>query len=110
MRTGTTMKVPAALQKMLSLRVINPSGDRVMKVSWAEYLRMRDDKEFTPFSKYASNLLLYADGTPRPKPVRPLLQNEVGTYRDKIVVLKDAGPDDIGEGKYFQVPTKVGGE
>jgi hypothetical protein len=81
-------------------RVQAPAGDCILSVTWKEHLVLRQDPEFVPFSKYASNLLYYADGALRPRPVRPLIQNEVGTYRGKIVALKDMGPDDIG-GKFF---------
>ncbi len=101
------------LAKMLTApRVNDPTSDRVMKVYWKEYERIRQDPEFVPFPKYASNLLYYTDkhGNPdmnrlRPTPVRQLLVNEVGMYRDKFVVLRDADPETSrGEGKTHQVP------
>jgi hypothetical protein len=91
--------------KALTERV-EATGDRYMKVSWKEYLVIRQDPDFEPLSKYLRNLMFYGDGRPRPKPVRPLVVNEVGmfltgTFAGRIVFLKDAGPDDVGEGKYY---------
>jgi len=90
-------------------RVEDPGGDQFMKVSWKEFLDIRQDERFIPMSKYIMNLMFYADGQkPRPKPLRPLIRNEVGMWTNargeqKIVFLKDAGPDDVGEGKYYHV-------
>jgi hypothetical protein len=88
-------------------RVQDASGPSVMRVTFKEFEAMIKDPEFQTFAKYGPNLIFYTlpNGQPdmekpRPKPVRPLLANEVGTWRDKIVCLRDAGPDDVGEGKY----------
>jgi hypothetical protein len=96
-------------------RVIDAHGPNVKKVSFSEYSEMfmaytqahregmEDPQGFRPASTYVSLLLNKPDGTPRERPLRRLLQNEVGMVGDVICVLKDAGPDDVGEGKYHQV-------
>lgn len=98
------------VQNALIDRVKDPTGPDVMKVTWKEFERMRHDPNFKSFAQYMNTLMYYTDrhgfvdfDKPRARPVRPLLQNEVGMYYHKIVVLADAGPDDIGEGKYFTV-------
>jgi len=104
-RYKQTKKLGEAIAFSLnSARVPDPTGSQFLKVSFKEYVAMREDPEFVPFAQYGQNLILYADGTPRPRPIRPIVQSEVGTYRGQIVYLKDAGPDDYGEGKYYQVP------
>lgn len=98
------------VMESLVTRVQDPHGPDVMKVSWKEFEQMRQDPEFQSFATYAAKLMFYCDesGTPdtskpRNRPIRPLLQNEVGMWRNHIVCLKDAGPDDVGEGKYHTV-------
>ena len=116
-------------QVLQSPRVQGASGPDVLRVHfkefqkmYADYLAERNDYEerrkqaaisgnpipafnpqFQPFSLYGPNLACYDNGIPRPKPLRPILENEVGMYKGKIVVLTDSGPDDLGE-KYHQVP------
>lgn len=118
-----TIRRQDVLEKMVreSLvdRVHDPSGPNVHKVTFSDFRNMladfaayekegrANDCPFQPFSRYANNLLMYADGRPRPTPLRPLLQNEVGMWGTKIVVLRDAGPDDLGEGKYHQVSEDI---
>jgi hypothetical protein len=104
-----------AANVVLNNRVVG-SGPNVRKVSWEEYEDMHRDYrqavaeglegsvKFRPQSTYVRGLTHYSDGRPRVRPLRPLLVNEVGMIDDVIVVLKDAGPGDVGEGKYFQVP------
>ena len=99
-RARRAIKMPEMLQSLLSNRV-DASGDKVLKVSFSEFTKMRVDPEFDSFVRYGRNLRYYANGQPRPMAIRPILTNEVGVYRGKIVCLKDAGPDDVGEGKYF---------
>lgn len=112
-RAGTIHQASAAkamsLLSSLGAPVVDPSGDRVLKISAKEWKeKYADDPEFTPRSQYWAKLALYPAGTPkagqrREKPLRPLMQNEVGMYRGKIVFLTDAGYDDYGEGKYYVV-------
>lgn len=92
---------------LANARVVDPIGGNFMKVSFKEFESMRQDPEFVPFSKYGQNLIFYSDGTPRKSALRPIAQNEVGIWRGKLVHLKDAGPDDYGEGKYHQVPETI---
>lgn len=80
----------------LLLNRVEASGDRVMRVSFEEFLRMSKDPEFCPLSSYVRDLVEYTNGKLRPQPVRPLLANEVGVYRGKIVVVKGSNPDDNG--------------
>lgn len=96
-------------------RVEQPAGDQVMKVSFAEWQVMKEDPEFQRFETYVNSLLFYVDEfgrptKPRKKPVRPLVVNEVGMYRGKAVFVKDAGPGDLGEGKYHQVSAQLIGD
>lgn len=109
-KTRRVERLSEAVSSALVARVVDPSGDRVLKVSYKEFEKIRQDPEFQSFATYAQNLLYYDDGRPRPMPLRPLLQNEVGMYRGKIVFLKDAGPDDVGEGKYHSVGAAIGEE
>lgn len=85
----------AHFASLLATRV-EGSGPNVMTVTFDEFMRMRDDPEYSGLMSYARNLVEYADGRPRPHPVRPLLKNEVGVYRGRIVVMKGDNPDDEG--------------
>lgn len=95
-----------AVEEALTNRVTDFASSGVLKVSLDEFRRMYADPEFVKFSDYAQDILFLRgpDGnltnTPRPRPLRAFYQNEVGMWRGKYVVLKDAGPDDVGEGKY----------
>lgn len=90
-------------------------GPNILSVTWEEFTLMHSEYQdavkagegkqfpFQPLSAYAHKLV--REGK---RPIRPLLQGEVGvwTNRDgaaKIILLKDQGPGDKGE-KYFQVP------
>lgn len=90
-------------------RLVEPNGDHVKKVSFEEWQRMKGDREFVPLERYVNDLFFKTDGSQRQRPLRQLVQNEVGMFRGKIIFLKDAGPGDVGEGKYYQVPVAIGG-
>lgn len=77
-----------------------------MQSEYADSVKTNDGSHisfpFQPLSAYQHKLVR------KNKLIRPIFQNEVGTWVDKngygrVVVLKDMGPDDYGE-KYFQVP------
>lgn len=72
------------------------SGPQVMFVTFDEFERIQHDPDYSGLMSYARNLVEYADGTIRPHPVRPLLHNEVGVYKGRIVVMKGDNPDDDG--------------
>ena len=74
-------------------------GPDVMKISFEVWTRMKNDPEFVPFSRYAESL--YG--------VRNAGVNEVGMYKGRVVVIKDAGPGDKGEGAYYQVGVDLKG-
>lgn len=111
MRRQTTLT--QVVQDALVNRVNQPTGVGTLKVShdeyhaiYKEYLQAEAEglrHDFAPFSKYAQNLLYYADGRPRQNPIRPLLTGEVGMMGERIVILKDNNPGDIGEGQTFVV-------
>lgn len=95
-------------------RVKDAHGPGIVKVSFKEWQKMQGDPDVKTVAQYLMTLTHYCgvDGQPDPDkpratPIRPLLQNEVGTWGDKIVILKDAGPDDVGEGAYFQVKEQL---
>jgi hypothetical protein len=110
-----------AVMQALVTRVKDPQGYKVVKVSPRDWEKMHEDYrlahsagmahkvDFEPLSAYMQKLLFMADGmTLREKPIRPLLQNEVGMYvrGDKegtVIVHYDALPGDHGDGKYYQV-------
>jgi hypothetical protein len=96
------------VQKVALERVQDPSGgSSVMKVTFAEFERIAKDPEFESLAKYMNKLLCYADGTPRAKPIRPLLENEMGMYRGRMVVLTGM-PGDTTAGTYVQVTETLG--
>ena len=95
--------VTSVIMKANANRLQDPSGDQFLKVSHKEWLKLREDKEYIPSSKYLNDLLFYTDGSPRATPVRQLVVREMGMYRGKIVYLKDAGPDDYGESHYYVI-------
>jgi hypothetical protein len=99
-------------------RILGQShGPNIKKVKWKEFEDMMRDyiaaqkeglqADFSPQSTYARSLMYYVggprDGQLRDRPIRLLLENEVGMIGDTIIVLADAGPDDVGEGAYHQV-------
>jgi hypothetical protein len=97
-------------------RVIDAHGPNVKKIPFKEYESLfreytaahREGVEipggFRPASTYLNLLRLRPDGSLRDRPLRNLLQNEVGMIGDVVIVLADAGPDDAyGEGHWFQV-------
>lgn len=88
------------------LNRVEPNTD-VIRVTHNEYMRMREDPEFVSFATYVNNLVYYSDGRVRPKPVRPLLKNEMGTYRGKIVVMSVDSPEG-GGGIIAQVTSNIG--
>ncbi len=108
------------LQQILANR-IEPGGDVSIRVSWEQFEKMHSeyrearlanrhhDFPFQPFSAYAQHITHYADGRPRvdaegnPKPVRMFMENEVGMYMGKFVIL-DRNPGDLGSGTEHQVP------
>lgn len=100
-----------ALEKMvmdvLVHRVKDASGPTILSIGWDEYEKgIRQDPAFEPLSKYLSNLICYADGTPRPRPLRALLENEVGIWRGRIVCLNNMPGDGNRSYTIFsQVPT-----
>lgn len=86
---------------------VEPSGD-VLMVTFDEFLNIHKDPKFLPLSKYMRDLVYYADGSPRPKPVRPLYNNEAGVYTDRtgrtrIVCFKGNDPGDTRTGPIIQV-------
>lgn len=97
-------QLSTAVQDALLNRVSDAGGDQVMRVTWEEMLRMQDDPKFKSFAKYCHLILNYADGSPRPQPLRPFLEHEVGMYtnakgEEKIVVLKNNPGDGALSGK-----------
>lgn len=68
----------STLSTALASRVTSPGGDLVYHATWDEFMHMRKDPQFRPLSAYAQNLFFYTDGRTRPKPIRALLENEVG--------------------------------
>ena len=87
-------RLTQTFQQALTTRVSDPGGDRFMKVTWTELERLRTDPAYRSLATYMNHLLCYVDisGTPmldkpRAKPIRPLVKDEMGMYKDKIVVL-----------------------
>ena len=106
-------KIKEHLSSMLSVRVPDPSGPNIKRVNFKEYVEMRQDPMFKSLASYANSLLCYSDGTPRKTPLRPLLQNEVGTWTDRagttwFICITDTDPD--GVGTVYQVKEQIGGE
>lgn len=90
-------------------------GPNLLRVTWEEFSTMHreyqdaakagegKDFPFQPLSTYATKLV--REGK---RPIRPLLEGEVGVWTNrngeaKIILLQDRGPGDVGE-KYFAVP------
>lgn len=100
-----------AVGKMVEDALVNrvqpPTGNQTMKVGWEEFKRIRQDSEFQPFSAYGQSLLFYTNGKPRPQPVRPLVQNEVGMYRGRFVVLDQMPEGGRGDTPYVQVKEQL---
>jgi hypothetical protein len=84
---------------------VDAHGPEIEKVSYAQFKALiaeynqavaegtPDRCDFTPFSVYCTNILYYADGRPRPKPLRPFVKNEVGMRKGKYIVIEDADLD-----------------
>lgn len=94
------------IQEALVTRVADPGGPSVYRATFDEFVRMKDDPEFVTLAQYARNLVLYADGTPRPTPIRPLLENEMGMWRGKVVVVTN-NPGDSHVGTFQQVKEQL---
>lgn len=103
-------------EAMTTGRLAGATDDSIMKVTWDEFLRIKQDPAFRPASGYMPSFFFYTgpDGhidtsKPRRVPIRQLLRNEVGTIffrgADRIVCLHDAAPGDR-EGVSIQVPGK----
>jgi hypothetical protein len=93
-----TVRRADALQQLAEntlQRVKEPNGDIIRRVTFDEYMKMRTDPQFQALGTYMNALLCYADGTPRERPIRPLIENEMGMYRGKIVVITN----NPGDGK-----------
>jgi hypothetical protein len=78
-----------AVEKALVGRLTDHNVPNVTQISMSDWSEMRQDPNFEHLSKYAPKLLEYADGRLRETPVRPLLQNEVGMYKGRIVVVNE---------------------
>ena len=100
-------KLSAVVQDALMNRVQDPGGDKVMRVTHDEFMKMSKDGEFKSFAQYAPLLLNYADGRPRAAPLRPFLKDEVGMYRDKVVVLANNPGDGARTGKLIPVEADI---
>jgi hypothetical protein len=86
---------------------VEPAGD-VLLVTFDEFLNIYKDPKFLPLSQYMRDLVYYADGSLRPKPVRPLYNNEAGVYTDRtgrtrIVCFRGKDPGDTRTGPIIQV-------
>jgi hypothetical protein len=103
-------QISQTVEDALVNRVHEPTGVHVMKVGWEEHLRIRKDPSFEPFSKYAFNIMNKTDGTPRQKPLRPFLENEVGMISGRIVVLESMPDEGRGNIPYVQVPVQLEAE
>jgi hypothetical protein len=101
-------KLSEVVQDALVHRVKDPGGDKVMRVTHDEFMRMKDDPEFQLFSQYMNLILCYGDGRPRDKPLRPFLEHELGMYRGKVVVLANNPGDGQLTGKIIQVTQQLG--
>lgn len=86
-------------------RVKGASSPDIMRVTWDDFSKMRTDSDFEQLGKYAQNLTSYLDKDgvwqPRRVPLRPLLENEVGMYHGKIVVLANNPGDGKSTGTIF---------
>lgn len=91
-----TTVLSEAVQNALINRASVGGGDSVMRVTFDEWQRMQGDPEVETFAQYAHKLTHYSDGRERAQPLRPLLQNELGMYRGKIVV----ATNNPGDGKF----------
>ena len=87
------------VQDSVTNRVEPPIGGNVRKVTWDELEKMRVDPGFTSLAQYMNNLICYDDGRPRPIPIRPLVENEMGMYGGQIVVLANNPGDGERTGK-----------
>jgi len=98
-------KLSTAVQDALVNRVQDPGGDRVMRVTFDEFMKMKDDQHFQSFAQYCTLILNYASGAPRPQPLRPFLENEVGMYNGKIVCLTNNPGDGTHTGAIIGMKT-----
>lgn len=106
-------KLSAVVEQSLTSRVDNPGGDMIMRVTHDEFMKMKDDPKFKLFSQYMNLILNYADGRPRPHPIRPFMANELGMYTNgrgevKIVILTNNPGDGAIAGTIMQVPDNIG--
>lgn len=95
------------VQDALINRVKDAHGPNIMRVTFDEFVVIRLDPEFESLAQYFPKLASYADGTPRERLVRDLLENEVGMYRGRVVVLSN-NPGDAYVGNLVSVPEKIG--
>lgn len=118
-----TMRRSQAVANVVSEAFINTvpdaRGPNIMKIHIDDWSEMQKDPAIETFAQYGSKLMFYMEenglpdlSRPRPKPLRPILQNEAGIWHHKtkgdiILVFKDAGPGDVGEGKYHQVSEDI---
>lgn len=99
-------RLAEVVQASIADRVREPQGGNFMKVSWDEFMRIKDDPEFQTLAQYQHKLYNYPDGRPRATPIRPLIEHELGMYRDKIVLL-NSNPGDQFVGTLHQVAAQV---
>lgn len=98
-----------AFIRHLTERAEPGASSDVLRITWEEYMKIRTDEEFESFAAYSTDLLFYPlrpgeiQRQPRPRALRPVLTNEVGIWKGRILVLQDRGPGDPGEGKQHQV-------
>lgn len=108
------IKISEAVGQALNNRTLAPVGVNLMAVSWDEFLKIRKDPDFEPFSKYSFAILNYVGGAkhgqPRPQPVRPFVQNEIGMYKGRIVTCKSMPDQGRGDIPYVQVTAQLEAE
>lgn len=110
-RARRAQLMPKMVQDALVNRVTEPAGDMVYHATWDEFMAMRKDPAFTPSSKYTQLLFFYANGAPRPQPIRRLLEHEVGTIKTpalgfRVVCLK-TNPGERFSGRVLNVPVQL---
>jgi len=88
-----------AIAKALTLRV-DPGGG-VKFISFKEWATMQKDPEWQSLQTYVKKLVEYDDGRLRPRPLRPVLSNEVGMYRGNVYCVRGDNPEDDGSIKVF---------
>jgi hypothetical protein len=100
-------KLSEVVEHALVNRVDGVQGDLFLRVTFDEFVKINKDPEFQSLASYAHHLLNYADGRPRPIPIRPIAANEMGMYRGRYVILTNNPGDGARDGIMVAVKADI---